>query len=142
MVRANLGHLLGNVGDAGPSTLPRPNRARIEIGAPGVEQIVVEPVRSSGRKKRVPKVNNVPMRPASDDAVPTYLRFVRKETRIREDQQNQLTVEARRLNRAKVSQGARITENSLIRIAIDLLLTQIDAAAGDDEESIRKSLTS
>jgi len=69
------------------------------------------------------------------------LRFVRKETRLREDQQNQLTLQARRLNRAKRSAGARITENSLIRVAVDLFLAQADHAVGDDEDAIRKSIT-
>ncbi|MBG6109086.1 hypothetical protein [Frigoribacterium sp. CG_9.8] len=75
-------------------------------------------------------------------AVPTYLRYVRKETRLREDQQNRLTFEARRLNRAKKNSGARITENSLIRVAVDLLLAKIGAAVGDDEDEIGKSMTS
>ncbi|TQO19677.1 hypothetical protein FB472_1249 [Rhodoglobus vestalii] len=142
MARANLGKLLGNVGDKGPFTLPLPDASRIEVAAPGRPRIAVDPVRSSTRKKTVLKESNERTRPTSDAPTPTYLRYVRKETRIREDQQNQLTVEARRLNRAKKSQGARITENSLIRVAIDLLLAQIGIAAGDDEDSIRKSMTS
>ncbi|WP_341953600.1 hypothetical protein [Salinibacterium sp. TMP30] len=141
MARANLGKLLGNVGDKGPSTPPLADASRIEVAAPERPRIAVDPVRSSTRKKTVRKESNERTRPTSDAPTPTYLRYVRKETRIREDQQNQLTVEARRLNRAKKSQGARITENSLIRVAIDLLLAQIGVAAGDDEDSIRKSMT-
>jgi hypothetical protein len=51
-----------------------------------------------------------------------------------------LTVHARRLNRAKPDAGARITENSLIRIAVDLMLARIGNAAGADEDAIRRSL--
>ena len=71
---------------------------------------------------------------------PPYLALVRKETRLREDQQNLLTLHARRLNRVKPRGAPRITDNSLIRIAIDLLLARIEEAAGGDEASILKSL--
>lgn len=74
------------------------------------------------------------------DDLPTYLRLVRKETRLRDDQQNQLTVEARRLNRAKAAGTPRITDNTLIRIAVDLLLDRVSRASGDDEASILRSL--
>ena len=79
--------------------------------------------------------------PVEEPSMPAYLRYVRKETRLREDQQNQLTLQARRLNRAKTTRGARITENSLIRVAVDLFLAQADRAIGDDEDAIRKSMT-
>lgn len=69
-----------------------------------------------------------------------YLRLVRKETRLREDQQNQLTLQARRLNRAKSAGTPRITDNTLIRIAVDLLLERIETARGDDETAILTSV--
>lgn len=112
MGRANLGALLGNVED---EPLP-PN-------------------------KEAPPQKPAPKAPAPKSEITAgYLRFVRKETRLREDQQNALTQHARRLNRAKRSGAPRITDNTLIRVAIDLLLDHIDDAAGDDEESILKAL--
>ena len=71
---------------------------------------------------------------------PAYMVLVRKETRLREDQQNVLTLHARRLNRVKPRGTPRLTDNSLIRIAIDLLLARMEEAAGGDEASILKSL--
>ena len=140
MVRANLGQLLGNLGEtttpivvnaeprtapkqtaaAPPKTKPKPTRAK-----PGVTKVIEKQNADST---------------VEDTHTPAYLRFVRKETRLREDQQNQLTQQARRLNRAKKNSGARITENSLIRVAVDLFLAQVDRAVGDDEDAIRKSI--
>lgn len=73
-------------------------------------------------------------------AGPAYLEFERKETRLRVDQLRELTEHARRLNRMKGVGGQRITENTLIRIAVDLLLADIDRADGSTEERIRRSL--
>ncbi|HOY80921.1 MAG TPA: hypothetical protein PLB92_02155 [Rhodoglobus sp.] len=76
----------------------------------------------------------------TEELGPAYLRFVRKETRLREDQQNQLTLAARRLNRAKAAGTPRITDNTLIRVAVDLLLSRIDKASGDDEVALLESI--
>ena len=123
MARANFGQLLGNVGEKVPPAVPKLDRANLPAGPTAAEP--GETVTTS-----------------PDASVPIQLRYVRKETRLRGDQQNRLTLEARRLNRAKKNQDARITENSLIRVAIDLLLARIGAAAGDDEDELRKSMAS
>ena len=141
MARTNLGQLLGNVGENAPTVAPETERPRsAEQGEPAISMGAAETAQPSSRvAPRIGKtsINSTP----EDQATPAYLRFVRKETRLREDQQNQLTLHARRLNRAKKSQGTRITENSLIRVAVDLFLAQIDRAAGDDEDAIRKSMS-
>ena len=141
MVRANLGQLLGNVGESTPPVAPRaePRKAAGEI-EPAMPGVAGKPARPPSRV--APTIEKQIADPAAEDqATPAYLRYVRKETRLREDQQNQLTLQARRLNRAKKTQGARITENSLIRVAVDLFLAQIDRAVGDDEDAIRNSMT-
>ena len=140
MSRANLGQLLGNVGESATRVVPQAEPRRV---ARATEPVIPE---SSVRAPRPPSrvalsIENETVEPsAGDSSAPAYLRYVRKETRLREDQQIQLTVQARRLNRAKKNQGARITENSLIRVAVDLLLARIERALGDDEDAIRKSL--
>ena len=141
MARANLGQLLGNVGEANT-----PDETRAALRNAAVQTTSAQPkITAKPEGTRVPvrtvigKQNTEPN--IEDPATPAYLRFVRKETRLREDQQNQLTLQARRLNRAKKSAGARITENSLIRVAVDLFLAQVDRAVGDDEDAIRKSIT-
>ncbi|WP_264320938.1 hypothetical protein [Zarconia navalis] len=72
--------------------------------------------------------------------VPKYLTLIRKETRLREDQLDRLTAIARKLNRAKRG-GERITENTLIRVAVDLLLDRADVLSGATEAELRDSLS-
>lgn len=80
--------------------------------------------------------------PAPVTSEPLYLRLVRKETRLREEQYETLTEYARKLNRAKApGTGERITENTLIRIAIDLLLPHLGEMSGNDEAQLRESVT-
>ena len=117
MGKANLGALLGNL----PSTAPTD---------PLAERHAV-PQRRNSEPTKAPT--------ESDANGPRYLSFVRKDTRIRSDQLEQLTLHARRLNRAS-SGPVRVTENTLIRVAIDLLLACIDDASGADENEIRESL--
>lgn len=141
MARANLGQLLGNVGEDTPPVAPKPE-PRTDAGKsePAVPEVPVAPAMPASRVKPAVQKPNA-KRASEEPTLPAYLRYVRKETRLREDQQNQLTLQARRLNRAKTTRGARITENSLIRVAVDLFLAQADRAVGDDENAIRKSMT-
>ncbi|AFY85493.1 hypothetical protein [Oscillatoria acuminata] len=79
---------------------------------------------------------------------PHYLTLVRKETRLKEEQFDELSKLSRQLNRQRKStggkrshaEGNRITENTLIRVAIDLLLSQSDKLEGITEEELRESL--
>ncbi|MBC7596098.1 MAG: hypothetical protein H7288_19605 [Kineosporiaceae bacterium] len=66
--------------------------------------------------------------------------YQRKETRLRAEQQNGLTLLARRLSRTKGAGGERITENTLIRVAVDLLLARSAQLSGNDEAALRNSL--
>lgn len=119
MPRANLSALLGNIDEpkptlpAAPPSTPQPRTA--------------ESTKSVARGVPAPYG-------------PLYLRLVRKEARLREEQYAELTRHARRLSRARGAGGSRITENTLIRVAVDLLLAKIDAASGADEDALRESL--
>jgi hypothetical protein len=73
--------------------------------------------------------------------LPKYLQLERKEVRLRLDQLDELTALTRRLNRARNGKGERITENTLIRVAIDLLLERSDPLAGTTEEELRDSVS-
>ncbi len=73
--------------------------------------------------------------------LPKYLALTRKEARLREDQVDSLASLARRVNRRKASRGGeRITENTLIRVAVDWLLSQEAYVGGSSEEEIRRGL--
>jgi hypothetical protein len=72
---------------------------------------------------------------------PKYLALQRKEARLRSDQVDALASLARRMNRGKAKRGGeRITENTLIRVAVDWLLGQDEPVGASSEEEIRRSL--
>ena len=135
MARQSLGDLLGNLDD-------KPALAAVIADVPEAEPLAAaEPVEVVRKPLKVRAPRQAPTLSGRDESeLPTYLRLVRKETRLREDQQNRLTLEARRLNRAKAAVTPRITDNTLIRVAVDLLLERVAQASGDDESSILRSL--
>lgn len=106
--------------------------------AAAAEPAEVAPGRNerTGRRTRTPKAP----KPATEQDLPPYLRFERKEARLRTDQLTGLTLRARQLNKTKDPDSDRITDNTLIRIAVDLLLARADDLAGGDEAALRKSL--
>lgn len=63
-----------------------------------------------------------------------------KYVQIRPDQWTDLDELARELQDAKSKGGQRITANTVIRIAIDLILTKAALLSGDTEEEIRQNL--
>lgn len=74
--------------------------------------------------------------------IPKYRTFDRKELLARPDQIEELSTLRRRLNRKRAAhEGERITENTLIRVAIDLLLAHEDELEGTDEDELRESVT-
>lgn len=73
--------------------------------------------------------------------LPKYLKLERKETRLRQDQIDALTDLTRKLNRTKrVKGGERLTDNTLIRVAVDLLLNKASELQGTTEDELRNSL--
>lgn len=77
----------------------------------------------------------------SDRLRPKYLQLERKDLRVRRDQADDLTVLTRRLNRARAHTGERITDNTLIRVAIDVLLRDADSLHGTTETELLHSAT-
>jgi len=73
--------------------------------------------------------------------LPKFARLTRKEARVREDQYAALSALARTLMRRRKVKDERITENTLIRIAIDLLLAHQDTLRGATEDELRESVT-
>jgi hypothetical protein len=66
--------------------------------------------------------------------------FERKEARVRLDQYGRLQALSRQLNRSRNRRGERITENTLIRVAIDLLLSRESELTGATEAELRGSV--
>jgi len=69
-----------------------------------------------------------------------YSSLVRKEARLRDDQIESLTLRARKLSRNKAATDPRITDNTLIRVAVDLLLAREADLDGTSEAELRKSI--
>lgn len=138
---------------------PRGNEDTIKVGDPAATRVEADPVEPSPTSAPVTRLEQQTAKPATerrqkstsrprplapqksaDSSVPPYLRFERKEARLRTDQLTDLTLRARQLNKTKDADADRITDNTLIRIAVDLLLTRSDELAGGDEAALRKSL--
>ena len=78
-----------------------------------------------------------------ESKTPETVRFdelERKEARVRLDQYEALQAFSRQLNRSRNRRGERITENTLIRVAIDLLLSRRDQVTGTTEAELRASV--
>lgn len=78
----------------------------------------------------------------TESQTPKWQRLERKELRLRADQLDELARLRRALNRQRRGEGERITENTLIRVAVDVLLSQADRLHGVTEDELRKSVTS
>ncbi|GAA2559184.1 hypothetical protein HD598_002692 [Neomicrococcus aestuarii] len=77
--------------------------------------------------------------------VPKYRQLKRREARIHEEQADELTLMARQLNMQRkrpdgTTVGERITDNTLIRVAIDLLLKHREELHGTSEQELAISL--
>jgi hypothetical protein len=96
-------------------------------------------VARSSRKSGLSKPSRAPVRSKTAE-LPPYLTFERKETRLRPDQVTNLNVKARELNKKKDPSADRITDNTLIRVAVDLILARANELRGGDETQLRRSL--
>ncbi|MDQ7876586.1 hypothetical protein Q9R08_01210 [Microbacterium sp. QXD-8] len=74
--------------------------------------------------------------------VPMFARLSRKDARVRGDQLTALAALADAVMRRRRFKAERITENTLIRVAIDLLLAHAEKLRGSTEDELRNSVTS
>jgi hypothetical protein len=86
---------------------------------------------------RLTDLQNTEVSESVTSEVPKYMTFDRKEARLRADQVESLTNLTKALNRKRKGRGERITDNTLIRVAVDLLLSKADVLEGSTEEEIR-----
>jgi hypothetical protein len=94
----------------------------------------------SGSGSRTSSRSSTQSKASSEPEPPKYMTFTRKEARLRDDQVDDLSMLARKLARASRGGEERITDNTLIRVAVDMLLAQSSKIQGSTEEEIRKSL--
>lgn len=72
--------------------------------------------------------------------VPKYRTMERKDFRLRPDQIEDLDALTRRVKRARRRKPEPITDNTLLRVALDLLLANGHLLAGDTEDELRASV--
>lgn len=102
---------------ASPADTQTPEQRTPEVRSSEVQ--TPEAVRPKGvRQAAAPE----PRPPAEVPGLPKYLRLERKELLIWPDQITKLSILARVLNRNRRGAGERITTNTLIRVAVALLL--------------------
>lgn len=75
------------------------------------------------------------------DSGPKHTRMVRKEARLRPDQADALAVLRRHVAGQRQQRVEPITDNTLLRIAVDLLLARGEELAGDTEDELRDSVS-
>jgi hypothetical protein len=138
MPRQSVADLLGEA-DQAPAVLP-PRLAPAEaVPAAAVEK--PEPRRPAPRRvARGPR--DAGTAGVTESQIPKWQRLERKELRLRADQLDELARIRRTLNRQRGGEGERITENTLIRVAVDMLLGRAGKLRGTTEDELRKSVTS
>jgi hypothetical protein len=138
MPRQSVADLLGEVDQAPAALPPRPAPAE---AAPAVAVEKPEPRRPAPRRvARGPW--DAGSAEVTESQIPKWQRLERKELRLRADQLDELARIRRTLNRQRGGEGERITENTLIRVAVDMLLGRAGKLRGTTEDELRKSVTS
>jgi hypothetical protein len=147
MPRQSVADLLSEadqVAPAAPAVPPsRPAPSAAAAGAP-----VTAPPKASARTRRPPapraarREREAGTAGVTESQTPKWKGLERKELRLRADQLDELARLRRTLNRQRAGDGERITENTLIRVAVDMLLGRAGRLRGTTEDELRKSVTS
>ncbi|MFB9594063.1 hypothetical protein [Streptomyces racemochromogenes] len=100
-----------------------------------------EPAEDSGTSEVPESVSSeVPNFGSSDDDQPKWKTLERKEVRLRAGQLTDLAELRRRVSAQRTDKSEIITDNTLIRIAVDLLLLQSGRMKGNTEHELRMSM--
>ena len=142
MPRQSVADLLGEVDQAPPAAPPVvPPRLAPAEAAPAAAVEKPEPRQPAPRRvARGPR--DAGTAGVTESQIPKWQRLERKELRLRADQLDELARIRRALNRQRGGEGERITENTLIRVAVDMLLGRAGKLRGTTEGELRKSVTS
>ena len=142
MPRQSISDLLSETDQDAPAEAPvlppRPPEA-----VPAATAAASRPRAGSRRPARpVQRVRDSGTAGVTESQIPKWQRLERKELRLRADQLDELARLRRSLNRQRAGEGERITENTLIRVAVDLLLSRAGDLRGATEDELRESVTS
>lgn len=125
-----------------------PEVEHLHVGRPA-EPGTSEPANSGTPETRKPRTMESE-KPSSTESVnhgtveprgePRYAQYVRKEARVRDDQAAALVILRKKVAAQRTVKVEPITDNVLIRLAIDLMLSRADRLRGDTEEELREAL--
>jgi hypothetical protein len=145
--RASLAGMLTTPLETPPIPARLPETQTPEVRTPGQQSTDVRTPGQQTPEVRSPATRKARSRraagPAPPPDLPKYKRLERKELLIWPDQITELSIRARSLNRIRRDRGGegeRITQNTLIRVAVALLLSRAGELAGSTEEELRHSL--
>lgn len=141
MPRRDFGSMLGNIESA--TTVKEPAAAPEPQTAPAKPTPAPAASRPSARPSTPRKTAKTKVREAQPDTAAGgvgYENLERKDVRLHERQLDALADLTRKLNRRRAGEGHRITENTLIRLSIDLLLQRADDLEGTTEADLARSL--
>ncbi len=147
MPRQSVADLLGEVDQAPPAAPPAlPPEPEAEAARQRPVPLT-PPARSPESRRRRQERGPRRSRGAgtaevTESQTPKWQSLERKELRLRADQLDELARIRRALNRQRGGEGERITENTLIRVAVDVLLGRAGRLRGTTEDELRKSVTS
>lgn len=128
---------------AAPPTLPpRPPVPDAENASPAPQPKPPAGSRRAAGPPREPRSRQSGTAGVTESQTPKWKGLERKELRLRADQLDELAKLRRALNRQRAGDGERITENTLIRVAVDMLLGCADRLRGTTEDELRDSVTS
>jgi hypothetical protein len=137
MPRQSVADLLGEV-DQPLAVLP-PRPAPVEAAPTAAAE---KPERRPAPRRVARGTRDAGTAGVTESQIPKWQRLERKELRLRADQLDELARIRRTLNRKRGGEGERITENTLIRVAVDMLLGRAGKLRGTTEDELRKSVTS
>ena len=137
MSRQSVADLLSEVDPASAVLPPRPASAEAASAA-----AAEKPERRSAPRRVAHGPRDAGTVGVTESQIPKWQRLERKELRLRADQLDELARIRRTLNRQRGGEGERITENTLIRVAVDVLLGRVGKLRGTTEDELRKSVIS
>lgn len=127
--------------------------AETKVEQPQAKQPVAAPA-SAVEVQAEPRAEAAPKQPAPDAASnspaadddqagpvrPHWTQLMRKEMRLFKGQDIDLKMVTMEINSNRSGAGERITDNTLVRVAVDLLLQRKDELKGSTEAELRESL--
>lgn len=134
MARASLGNLLSVASDQGTEKPAAVADAATVTTEPSTATEVAKTAPKATPRAATRKAARPDTKP--DQSAPHWSEYERLEARLRDNQVAKLDVLTRQLNKRRGGAGERITKNSLLRVAVDLLLEREGNLAGTTEAEI------